>query len=156
MDKDFASFIGKRLRVQAGENTTFEADVFAVDAESDVVLFRRQHAHTWQKADYDIVHRSAITSVEVRPGPRRAGVTRILALLLSLGVRPQHLPPSLISPPSQVLQDGDTVHELNDLQPADLERRYNDAAHRDATRIARKGKGVSPTDQKLFDYLAPK
>jgi hypothetical protein len=155
MDKDFASFIGKRLRVQAGENTTFEADVFAVDAESDVVLFRRQHAHTWQKADYDIVHRSAITSVEVRPGPRRAGVTRI-ARSLCLSESDLNLFPPPISPPSQVLQDGDTVHELNDLQPADLERRYNDAAHRDATRIARKGKGVSPTDQKLFDYLAPK
>ena len=83
-----AALIGTRVRVtmapEAGAaagaaQTVFEADVFAVHDDGAVdasgarqyderqdeglIIFRRQHHHTWQKADYFVASRACIASV---------------------------------------------------------------------------------------------
>ncbi len=51
---------------------------------------------------------------------------------------------------------GDAVPAVRDFSAAELEQRYAAAARKEENRIARRGRGVSETAQKLFDYLHKK
>ncbi len=59
--------MGTRVRVQhsvAGVPPALEADLFAIDGARGLIVLRRVHAHTYQKADYFFIPIAAVTGVE--------------------------------------------------------------------------------------------
>ena len=51
-----------------GGGETFESELFAIEGQGtadELVIFRRQKTHTWQKADYRVVPRRAIAELVV-------------------------------------------------------------------------------------------
>jgi hypothetical protein len=89
----------------------------------------------------------------MRPQPRsfcgRVALTRARAHA--------HTPPSLPRFPSpQHLGAGAAVPQVRDFTYTEVARRFAKAAHDEELRIARHGRGVSETAQRLFDMLLPK
>lgn len=77
---DLPSHVGSRLRVRAsiaGVPDPLEADLFAIDGHRGTAVFRRVHAHTYQKADYFFIPLAAISAFEVLGKSEKTTVTNI-------------------------------------------------------------------------------
>lgn len=74
------SHVGSRVRVRAsvaGVPEVLEADLFAIHAHRGVAVFRRVHAHTYQKADYFFIPIAAISAFDVLGKSEKTTVANI-------------------------------------------------------------------------------
>lgn len=152
--------IGKCVAVRYSVSSAareLEADVFAIDTQKNCVVFRRAHAHTWQKADYFVLPASSITSLTVRSGRRRFSGGRqshrrgCQTVTPSSPLRPVHAGPSPARPP-QVLRDGSkTVTPAIGLN--EIARRSDAAARIEQRQIEIRGVGVTDEAQRVFNGL---
>ncbi len=56
----------------------------------------------------------------------------------------------------QYLGAGDTVPPVRDFSLQEIDHRYQTAVYKEEAKLARKGRGVSETAQKIFDLVSRK
>lgn len=124
-------------------------------------MFRRQPAHTFQKADYRVVavgqlasepkvsatHTGSSNCGHPRGQPRtHNALAPSTVRLLPLPTHPAHAPQDLGPTP-------DNLPELRESRLEDAQRRLGDALAKEAARLATRGKGVTAEAQHVFDAI---
>ena len=56
--------VGHSTKSSLVDGTSFQSDIFAVDAKGGVVIFRQESAHTYAKSTYNVVPFKALVGVE--------------------------------------------------------------------------------------------